>query len=257
MTTENEMNQGFVTFAFATPKPKTPEALEEYAQAELAALSPQILALATRGDAIKKEKDELEAALRAAEGRMSVLSAETRDRYVSARDELAAKALLTGEAVDLDSVPDTDNAANMSVSDIQGGIRALQRRRASLTEDLKQNQKDHTAKSLEFCRLYGLVQACRLIAAKAKLADAVCGLMAAQQKTFDLLGDETMLRAKSSLLPFRFDEGLYVPMVNEIGALHELEGFDKAAVQCGHLRTTGRVAAAGRILDAAMLGGAA
>lgn len=272
MTTENELNQAPEAVAafnaqpvpmpavsaenFTKRKPTTLEGIEADAVAEQAELAAQIRSLSLEASKIKQEQGEVEAALYAAEGRLRVLASPSRTGYVSARAELAAKALM-GESVDLSSVPAEDTAASMSVGDVQAGIVALKKRRDSLENDFRSVRSRYVGTAIEFCRQHGVMQACRAIKAKRMLTDAVCGLMAAEDRTRQFIGENPILKANVSFMPLHFEHEFKVPAFNDLASLMEVKNMDMSTISYDLLRSANSVGKAVEELNAAMAGGAA
>lgn len=242
--------------AFVKRKATTLEGIEADALAEQADVSAEVCALAQRGHAIKLEQAEVESALFAAEGRMKVLSSPSRAGYVTARAELAGRALM-GESVDLSAVPAEDTAGTLSVSDVQAGIQALKQRRDSLTAEYNRVRIDYRPLVLNYCRLHGVVSACRFIKAKRQMTEATLGLLAAHSKSLEMVGSGSVASASLSFMPLHFEHDFKVPAMNQIPQLKEVNGFDASVISCELLHQSGKVSHAVSELSKAMMGGAA
>ena len=242
--------------AFERRKAQTLDGVEADALAEQAEISEQLKALYASSSKVKAEQGEVEAALHAAEDRMRVLSAPTRSAYISARAELAGRALM-GEQVDLSAVPATDATANMTVSDVQGGVLALKKRRDGLASEFNLIRSDYRALAMKYIRADGVVHACRFIKAKKQLADAAAGVMAAQEKTMSFFNSGNVLRCGVDFLPLHFEGDFNIPAFMGMGSLPEVKGFDMSRINCESLRTSGKVLAAVTALEANMNGSAA
>lgn len=252
MTTENEVNNAPAD-AFVKHKPKTLEGIEADASTGLLETAEQIQELARNGYKIKSDQAEVEAAIYAAEGRMRVLASPSRKDYVSARAELAAKALM-GEAVDLSSAPAHDTAESMTVSDVQAGIVALKKRRDDLANKYNHVFRDYRELVLKYCRLHGVVNGCRFIKAKREMSEATLGLLAAHGKSIELVGSGSVASINLGFLPLHFEQEFNVPKMWDIPQLKELNGFDLGDTTCGRLHSSGQVVRAITELNKTMLG---
>lgn len=242
--------------AFVKRKATTLDGVEADALAEQQTVVDEVKALSARSAKIKAEQSEVEAALFASENRVKVLSSPNRGEYVSARAELAAKALM-GETVDLSAVPAHDVAESMSVSDVHAGIVALKKRRDTLSGEFDSIRRGFIAQGLKYCQLHGVVQACRFIKAKRQLMEAAAGVMAAQERTLGFYDNGHVLRSGVNFFPLHFEGDFNIPAFTDIGSLPEVRGYDNSRVNCEMLRTSGKVRAAVDALNIAMNGGAA